>query len=92
MDGAKWNRQDQKLEEAKPKELFSGMPVIFVTGATARDLRGAVNYGQYGPHNAAVYKYPKRNDRYLIFRMLLKTDIHPYHWKIRGVCMVAQTD
>jgi len=92
MDGARWHRADQKLEEAEPKKLFSSMPVIFVTGATARDLRGAVNYGQYGPHNAAVYKYPKRNDRYLIFRMLMKTDIHPYHWKLRGVCMVAQTD
>jgi dynein heavy chain len=92
MDGARWQRAEQKLDEAEPKKLFSGMPVIFVTAATARDLRGAVQYGPFGPYNAAVYKYPRRNDRYLIFRMLMKTDLHPYHWKLRGVCLVAQTD
>jgi len=92
MEGARWMRAEQKLEESEPKKLFTTMPVIFVTAATARDLRGAVQYGPFGPYNAVVYKYPKRNDRYLIFRMLLKTEMHPYHWKLRGVCMVAQTD
>lgn len=29
------------------------------------------------------YKYPKRNDRYLIFRMMLKTSEDPSHWKVR---------
>jgi dynein heavy chain len=92
IEGARWQRAEGKLEESEPKKLFTSMPVIFVTAATARDLRGAVQYGPYGPYNAAVYKYPKRNDRYLIFRMLMKTDLHPFHWKLRGVCMVAQTD
>jgi len=92
MDGARWQRVEQKLDEAEPKKLFSALPVIFVTAATARDLRGAVQYGPHGPYNAAVYKYPKRNDRYLIFRMLMKTELHPFHWKLRGVCLVAQTD
>merc|ERR1719265_1227179 len=92
IEGGRWLRQEQKLDESEPKKLFATMPVIFVTAATARDLRGAVQYGPFGPYNAAVYKYPKRNDRYLIFRMLMKTDLHPYHWKLRGVCLVAQTD
>lgn len=51
-----------------------------------------INYGPYGPYNTAVYKYPKRNDRYLIFRLLLKTEQYPFHWKLRGVCLVAQTE
>lgn len=92
IEGGRWQRQEQRLDESEPKKLFAPMPVIFVTAATARDLRGAVQYGPHGPYNAAVYKYPKRNDRYLIFRMLMKTDVHPFHWKLRGVCMVAQTD
>jgi len=92
MEGARWLRAEQRLDESEPKKLFTTMPVIFVTAATARDLRGAVQYGPYGPYNAVVYKYPKRNDRYLIFRMLMKTDLHPYHWKLRGVALVAQTD
>lgn len=92
MEGCRWQRAEQKLEESEPKKLFTAMPVIFVTATTAKELRGAVQYGPFGPYNAAVYKYPKRNDRYLIFRMLMKTDMHPFHWKLRGVCLVAQVD
>jgi hypothetical protein len=51
-----------------------------------------LDYGQYGPYDCPIYKYPKRNDRYLIFRMLLKTEQHPFHWKIRGVSLMAQTE
>merc|ERR1712054_247017 len=92
IEGARWQRAEQKLDESEPKKLFTPMPVIFCTAATARELKGLVVYGPYGPYNAAVYKYPKRNDRYLIFRMMMKTEQHPFHWKLRGVCMVAQTD
>jgi len=93
MEGGRWNRQEQKLDESEPKKLFVQMPAIFVTATTAKDLKAmGINYGPFGPYNCAMYKYPKRNDRYLIFRLLLKTEQHPYHWKLRGVCLVAQTD
>merc|ERR1719160_1164523 len=95
MEGGRWNRQEGKLDESEPKKLFLGMPVIYVTAMTAKDLKSAgLNYGQFGPYNCAVYKYPKRNDRYLIFRLFLKTDEknHPFHWRLRGVCLVAQTE
>lgn len=93
MEGARWNRQEARLDESEPKKLFVAMPAIYVTATTAKDLRGMnINYGPYGPYNTAVYKYPKRNDRYLIFRLLLKTEQYPFHWKLRGVCLVAQTE
>eukprot|EP00928_Gymnodinium_smaydae_P031098 TRINITY_DN22944_c0_g2_i2.p1 TRINITY_DN22944_c0_g2~~TRINITY_DN22944_c0_g2_i2.p1 ORF type:complete len:3465 (-),score=972.42 TRINITY_DN22944_c0_g2_i2:18-9410(-) len=93
MEGGRWNRQEHRLDESEPKKLFVQMPAIFVTATTARDLRAmGINYGPHGPYNCAVYKYPKRNDRYLIFRLLLKTEQHPYHWRLRGVCLVAQTE
>jgi len=95
MEGGRWNRQEGKLDESEPKKLFTSMPVIYVTAMTAKDLKSAgLNYGQFGPYNCAVYKYPKRNDRYLIFRLFLKTDEknHPFHWRLRGVCLVAQTE
>merc|ERR1719420_2928510 len=61
IEGGRWLRQEQKLDESEPKKLFATMPVIFVTAATARDLKSAgLNYGQFGPYNCAVYKYPKR--------------------------------
>merc|ERR1719299_109657 len=93
MEGARWNRQETKVDESEPKKLFVGMPVIYVTAMTAKDLKAAgINYGPFGAYDCAVYKYPKRNDRYLIFRLNLKTELHPHHWRLRGVCLVGQTD
>ncbi|CAK9062635.1 Dynein axonemal heavy chain 8 (Axonemal beta dynein heavy chain 8) (Ciliary dynein heavy chain 8) [Durusdinium trenchii] len=93
IEGGRWNRQDSRIEESEPKKLFTTMPVIYVTAINMKDLKGmGLNYGPHGPYNTAVYKYPKRNDRYLIFRMLLRTELHPFHWKLRGVCLVAQTE
>ncbi|MAC17935.1 MAG: hypothetical protein CMC97_06535, partial [Flavobacteriales bacterium] len=93
IEGAKWNKAESKLDESELKVLFVKMPVIYLTAVTARDLKqGASSYGPCGPFNCPVYKYPKRNDRYLIFRMLLKTDVNPFHWKLRGVCLLAQVD
>merc|ERR1719399_2449105 len=85
IEGGKWNRQEGKLDESEPKKLFLPIPVIYITGITLSLRRSkGVDYGQYGPYDCAIYKYPKRNDRYLIFRMLLKTEQHPFHWKLRG--------
>jgi dynein heavy chain len=93
MEGGRWNRGEGRLDESESKKLFYSMPAIFVTATTARDLKGmGLHYGPHGPYHSAVYKYPKRNDRYLIFRLLLKTEAHPFHWKVRGVCLIAQTE
>merc|ERR1712118_588008 len=48
------------------------------TTLAARRAKG-LDYGQYGPYDCPIYKYPKRNDRYLIFRILVKTEQHPFH-------------
>eukprot|EP00930_Biecheleria_cincta_P050644 TRINITY_DN3582_c0_g1_i1.p1 TRINITY_DN3582_c0_g1~~TRINITY_DN3582_c0_g1_i1.p1 ORF type:complete len:2677 (-),score=555.77 TRINITY_DN3582_c0_g1_i1:255-8135(-) len=93
IEGGRWSRADNRIEESEPKKLFQAMPAIYVTATTAKDLRAmGLNYGPSGPYNSPVYKYPKRNDRYLIFRLMLKTELHPFHWKLRGVCLVAQTE
>jgi len=96
IEGARWNRQEAKLDESELKKLHQPMPVVFVTAMTVKDLRGqgvSSMYGPHGPYSAAVYKYPQRNDRYLIFRIALRTiEYHPYHWRLRGACLVAQTD
>jgi len=86
MEGGRWNRQEQKLDESEPKKLFVAMPVIYVTAVQAKERKNV------GPYDCAVYKYPRRNDRYLIFRMFMKTEAPPSLWKLRGVCLVAQVD
>jgi dynein heavy chain len=89
MEGARWIKQDGGvLTESEPKKLYCGMPVIKCTAVKGTELKGLISWPTY---DAAVYKYPKRNDRYLIFRILLKTDDPAWHWKLRGVCLVAQT-
>lgn len=92
IEGGRWNRQDSRIEESEPKKLFTNMPVIYVTAVNVKDKNTGVNYGPHGAYSTAVYKYPKRNDRYLIFRMLLRTEQQPQHWRLRGVCLVAQTE
>lgn len=92
MEGARWHRAEGKLEESEPKKLQIPMPVIYVSAMTVQGLKAqGVTYGTYPPFNTAVYKYPRRNDRYLIFRLLLRSgEHHPHHWRLRGVCLVAQ--
>jgi len=96
IEGAKWNRSESKLDESDPKKLAPAMPVIYVTAIMCSDVKRSttpVMFGREGPYSAAVYKYPRRNDKYLIFRIDLRTvDYHPFHWRLRGVCLVAQTD
>merc|ERR1711881_276840 len=85
IEGARWNRGEGKLDESEPKKLFVGMPVIYIAATTIKEKKAkAGDFGQFGPYDVAIYKYPKRNDRYMIFRMMLKTEVHPYHWKLRG--------
>jgi len=94
MEGARWNRMEGKLDESEPKKLQVPMPVIYVSAMTVQGVRAqGLSYGNFPPFNAAVYKYPRRNDRYLIFRLLLRSgEFHPHHWRLRGVCLVAQMD
>lgn len=94
IEGAKWNRQEGRLEDSEPKKLQLLMPVIYVTAVEIKVLKqNNPASGLYPPLNAAVYKYPRRNDRYLIFRLFLRSgEYHPHHWKLRGVCLVAQVE
>jgi dynein heavy chain len=93
IEGGRWNRAEMKLDECEPKKLFQAMPVIYLTGITLalRRTKG-LDYGQYGPYDCPIYKYPKRNDRYLVFRILVKTEQHPFHWKLRGVSLMCQCE
>ena len=57
-----------------------------------RKKKGNNDFGNYAPYDCAVYKYPRRNDKYLIFRLFLKTEIHNSHWRLRGVCLLGQVE
>ena len=93
LEGAKWNKQDGKLEESDPKKLFVQMPVIHVTAVTLKEKRArGGDYGVFGPFDCPVYKYPKRTDKYLIMRLNLKSDVNPSHWRLRGAACLCSTE
>ncbi|CAK0809351.1 unnamed protein product, partial [Prorocentrum cordatum] len=57
MEGGRWNRAEQLLDESEPKKLFAPMPVIYVTATTAKDLRQmGISHIPGDRYNAAVYK------------------------------------
>jgi dynein heavy chain len=85
LEGAGWNKGDRRLEDSQPKELFYHFPILHVSAiSTAVDKDKPQAMGSKGKQDLAnlaktayfcpVYKYPKRNDKYLIFRCYLKAE------------------
>eukprot|EP00919_Chromeraceae_sp_WS-2016_P024794 GHVR01058592.1.p1 GENE.GHVR01058592.1~~GHVR01058592.1.p1 ORF type:complete len:1591 (-),score=375.53 GHVR01058592.1:134-4906(-) len=89
IDGARWHWPESRLEESRPRQVMDVMPVMYITAIDGKDKKKGSEFGQ-GPYDAPVYRYPKRNDRYLIFRVLLKTgEQSALHWKLRGVALLC---
>lgn len=67
-----------KLEDPRPKELYSRFPIMNVSAqstAVADPMGGARPRGEdssKASYSCPVYKYKARNDKYLIFRVNLK--------------------
>ena len=84
LEGAAWSRQEKRLEEQTSKDPFQPFPVIHVTAistAPQTDQRapaGARGKQEVHPrrdfYSCPIYKYPKRNDRYLITQIWLRPD------------------
>lgn len=115
LEGSGWNRLERKLEDSKPKELYSSFPILHVSAvSTATPQGGAPGAGQAAKQKAIeaekllyqcpVYKYPMRNDKYLIFRTGIKAESSgapqgpnkgmtaAMKWKLCGVCLLCSKD
>jgi dynein heavy chain len=113
LEGASLTRKgaNSKLEDPKPKELYSRFPVLHVSAISpnAQDNMG----GGFKPkgddsskqkYSCPVYKYPKRNDKYLVFRVNLNCDTQgqasnqlksmtaPMNWKLKGVALLCSKE
>jgi len=115
LEGAAWSKVEQKLEESQPKVLFTAFPILMVSAmSTAPPTQGAPG-GARNPkldmeamnkshYFCPIYKYPKRNDKYLIVRVFLKAEgaqasvnpnkgmTAPMKWKLGGVALLCQKD
>merc|ERR1712134_98110 len=88
MEGAQWDDESKAIAESLPKKLFDNLPVILVTAVDAK-RKPKVSGAYWCP----VYKYPCRQDRYLIFEIPLPSGSRPsWHWIVRGVAVLCSTD
>ena len=113
LEGAGWNKQEKRLDESEPKVLFFPFPIMHVSAQSTTQQTGPGLAGKPKPDDRAgeksayscpVYKYPKRNDRYLIFRVNLKCDaqggstnlsrgVSPaMNWKLKGVALLCSKE
>jgi len=115
LEGAGWNKADRRLEDSEPKQLYCQFPVLHVTAAyVPRDEKSKQQAPGGGGRNKVdlaqkiksyydcpVYKYPKRNDKYKIFRVYLKPEgstaaltgnksmTAAMKWKLSGVALLC---
>jgi len=110
LEGCQWNKADKRFEEQVGKDMYHNFPILHVSAestnissekgpaAKQKDKGNKADTHYYCP----VYKYPKRNDRYLIFRAWLKADppsnsnlktsnnmTWASNWKLKGVCLLC---
>ncbi len=89
LEGARWSMEKDCLDYQNPKELIVEMPLIEIvpTEANKLKLRGTLKTPCY-------VTQMRRNAMGvgLVFEADLKTDKHPSHWVLQGVCLVLNTD
>jgi dynein heavy chain len=59
LDGAAWSRMEGTLVESIPKQLFTLLPILWVTATTKTIRKEKIKsgmYGQLGPYECPLYK------------------------------------
>ena len=90
MEGAAWDTKGKILTESKPRELFSPLPVLYVTAVTNEKSRQILRQGSY--YGCPVYTVPKRTDLAYVFVVNLRAGKDPNHWVLRGVALLCSKD
>jgi len=110
LEGAGWSKTEKKLEDSEPKVLYKEFPIIHVSAASTAVQTGP-GLGSKGKqddrsqekssYSCPVYKYPKRTDKYLIFRVSLRCDAQggsstlargvtpAMNWKLKGAALLC---
>lgn len=81
LEGCRWHRNT--LEDSRPREMFFPLPILHVTAGNKKKQEEKSSY------DCPVYKYPRRTDKYLIFRVKLPSDQDAQKWKLRGVALLC---
>jgi dynein heavy chain len=89
LEGCKWSKSG--LEDADDKKIFNPLPILYVTAINKK--KGTDSERMNNLYNCPVYKYPKRTDKYLVFRVALPCEAPgPTKWKLRGVALLCSCE
>jgi len=80
LEGARWDINANSLEDSKPKEMFTRMPVI--NCKAAQPEREDKNI-----YNCPTYCVPTRRP-YFVFSAQLRTKQPPAKWVLAGVALI----
>ena len=68
LEGCRWFKNG--LDDSEPKKMFAPLPILYVS-ATTKKGKGNDAERLNNSYSCPVYKYPRRTDKYLVFRVNL---------------------
>lgn len=93
MEGARWNWENNILDEQLPKVLIYTMPAIYLKPTIINQLQEGHRY------KSPLYKTAERkgtlsttgHSTNYVIPILLNTKVEPSHWIKRSVALICQT-
>lgn len=81
LEGARWDTNSNSLEDSKPKEMFTRMPVVNCKAGPATDREDKNIY------HCPTYCVPTRRP-YYVFAAQLRTKVPAAKWVLAGVALI----
>lgn len=90
-------KPDATITDAVGKTLIYNMPIVHVTAQSVGNVTSGKRNDdkKENEYSCPVYKYPKRTDQYIIFRIPLKctgNNNEASKWKLGGVAILSSID
>ncbi|KAH0558015.1 Dynein heavy chain 8, axonemal [Cotesia glomerata] len=83
LEGAAWDRRNNRLRESFNKVLYVEMPVVHIFALYNKPIKDPKLY------QCPVYKKPKRTYTQLVTALWLQTIKPPEFWILRGVALLC---
>lgn len=87
LEGARWDVQTSMLEESKPKEMFSVLPVVYCKA----NLVPQAEKEDKSLYMCPAYKTEDRGNTY-VFTAQLKTRYPARKWILAGVAIIMDVE
>jgi dynein heavy chain len=88
LEGCAWDSKNKVLAESQPKDLFTPLPVLYVSATTS--AKAKARQGKF--YECPCYTRPRRTGLSFVFRVMLPTNVNPEHWTMRGVALLCSKD